>query len=108
MRVINAQKELFDVVEMNGVEGLFTPQKVDQDSVPGGVYLYHLRGKSDQSRPVSVEAYVLFCYFGTIFLKAPLDLGDKGYCRIEKNDFTYTGKQMRLYDFFEKGEMKNG
>lgn len=53
-------------------------------AIPEGYpYVYYARhGSDDWTIPLTIEKFVQVDYFGTIFSKHPIDLGDDGFLNI--------------------------
>ena len=96
METVDAQKEMYEEVELLGREGLFTELRVDKETVPEGVYCYELRHGDDNGFPVSVEENVRVNYFGAVLFTEPLDLGEEKALQFGYDDFLFTGDQMYL------------
>ena len=68
MEAVDVQKEVLEEVELFGRKGYFTELRVDQKTVPEGMYCYELRHGDDDGFPVSIEGSVRVNYFGAVIL----------------------------------------
>ena len=51
----------------------------------GYPYMYHLRHDEDDGmEPISIEHFVLVNFFGTIFLRKPVEFGKERYVEVKK------------------------
>jgi hypothetical protein len=72
---------------INGIDCiLFYDERVPLEKAPLGYpYMYHIRhDEDDWTRPISIEQFVVANFFGTIFMKKPVELGRDGYMEIER------------------------
>jgi hypothetical protein len=76
------------ISHVNGVECVFfyDERLTPAQAPPGYPYMYHLRhDENNWVRPISIEKCVWVNFFGTVFMKNPLDFGD--YCWIDVKKF---------------------
>jgi len=74
-------------VMVNGIQGfLFYEERIPLELAPAGYpYMYHLRHDEDDGmEPISIERFVLINFFGTIFLRAPVEFGKERYVEVKK------------------------
>ena len=86
----NAQYYLddkFDAVEVCGVKGVFTNERIAEQDVPKGLYKYDLRYSDERGEYTSIEKNVIANHGGTVLLKEPLDLGAKGCIEFDEETF---------------------
>jgi hypothetical protein len=72
---------------VNDIECIFYyDERFSPEHAPLGYpYMYHLRhDEDDWTRPISIEKYVLVNFFGTVFMKNPIDFGNEIYMDINK------------------------
>lgn len=73
---------------VNGIEcAFFYDERLDPEQAPPGYpYMYQLRhDENNWIRPISIEKCVWVNFFGTVFMKNPLDFGDD--CWLDVNKF---------------------
>lgn len=104
VETVDAQKEVFEEVELLGRTGYFTEMRVDRETVPEGMFCYELRHGDDDSFPASMEENVRMNYFGTVILTEELALGEGNALRLDYGDFGYTGEQIYLSQAMEGRE----
>ena len=67
-------------VRINDFECMLSEKRKIPDIPEGYPYKYFARhGSDDWTSPLTIEKFVRIDYFGTIFTKEPLDLGEKGF-----------------------------
>lgn len=61
-------------------------ERIPQERAPFGYpYIYHLRhDEDDWTIPISVERFVAVNFFGTIFMKEPLEFGVDDYIEVKQ------------------------
>ena len=99
---IDVTKEELPEIEVKGKYALFTDLRVEQGTVPAGMYCYALRHGDDDSFPCTVEEQVTVNYFGAVLLAEPLDFGGKKQIPVGYEDFAFTGERMNARQFMEK------
>ena len=64
---------------------LYYDIRVSPEKAPLGYpYMYHVRhDEDDWTQPVSLERAVFVNFFGTVFMKQPVEFDDSGYIDIE-------------------------
>lgn len=88
MYPLDATKQTFDVVEVLGIPGLFTVERVSRATVPKGMYLYEMQtDEEDWSRPCLLGRHITVEHFGTVLTASPIDLPDTGYLDLKPGDF---------------------
>ncbi len=89
MYPLDATKETFEVVEIVGIPGLFTTERVARSTVPQGMYLYEMQtSEDDWSQPCLLGRRIMVEHFGTVLTAGPIDLPDTGYLDLKPGDFT--------------------
>lgn len=60
-------------------------ERIPPEKAPSGYpYMYHIRHDEDNwTRPVSLERLVVVNFFGTAFMKEPIEVDARGYVEIE-------------------------
>lgn len=97
MYPLDATKETFEAVEILGIPGLFTVERVSQATVPKGMYLYEMQSSEDDwSQPCLLGRRIIVEHFGTVLTASPIDLPDTGYLDLKPGDFTQGSGADRL------------
>lgn len=97
MYPLDATKETFEAVEILGIPGLFTVERVSRATVPKGMYLYEMQtDEEDWGRPCLLGRHITVEHFGTILTASPIDLPDTGYLDLKPGDFTMDISSDRL------------
>ena len=74
MYPLDATKQTFDVVEVLGIPGLFTVERVSRATVPKGMYLYEMQtDEEDWGRPCLLGRHITVEHFGTVLTARPPD-----------------------------------
>ena len=88
MYPLDATKETFEAVEILGVPGLFTVERVNRATVPKGMYLYEMQtSEDDWSQPCLLGRRIMVEHYGTVLTASPIDLPDTGYLDLKPGDF---------------------
>ena len=97
---VNANEEVFDLLELFGKTVLFTCMRVKRNTVPDNLYVYDVRHDDDCSgRIVEVRPHILVNHWGTVICKEPIEMTDFGCKFVEEDDYRYTGETCRLFDY---------
>ncbi len=72
----------FELAVILGKRVLFTPDRIDRNAVPDGIYCYDLRSHDDIWQPLSIEDSVAGGRYGTVLSSEPFDLGRFGYAEL--------------------------
>ncbi len=99
LNVIGMNREKFQEVELLGHRGIFTDLRVDQETVPVGVYCYELRHGDDDSFPATVEQNVTVNYFGAVVMAEKLELSKEGHLMLSYDDFGFTGEELTMLEY---------
>lgn len=91
-------------VDVKGRMALFKELRVNQGTVPEGMYCYALRHEDDFGLPCTIEKSVVVDYFGAVITTEPLDFGDKDYIFVGYDDFGFTGEHLSIAQYAEKME----
>jgi hypothetical protein len=79
-------KEL-EVMEINGVKGVFTEFRIKRDSVPKDYYYYQIRSSDyDDSIPCTIEDGVVVNLYGTFMTKTKIEFTEGDYALIKSED----------------------
>lgn len=97
MYPLDATKETFEAVEILGIPGLFTVERVARSTVPKGMYLYEMQtSEDDRSQPYLLGRRIIVEHFGTVLTASPIDLPDTGYLDLKPGDFAMGNGSDRL------------
>ena len=72
---------------VNGIECKFYyEERLSPEHAPFGYpYMYHLRHDEDNwTKPIMLERFVLVNFFGTVFMKEPVEFGEEYYIEIKQ------------------------
>lgn len=88
MYPLDATKETFEAVEILGIPGLFTVERVNRATVPKGMYLYEMQtSEDDWSQPCLLGRRIMVEHYGTVLTASPIDLPGTGYLDLKPGDF---------------------
>ena len=82
---VNIESDLYELVSVCGQPGLFSNERLTEDDIPNGLFLYHLRNGSNGEQLCAIESNVTVDCSGSIVTGEPLDLGDKGFLIFDDN-----------------------
>ena len=103
---IHTDYEFFQHIELLGQEGLFTEDRLSEDDVPEGLYLYHLR-HDDIGNISAVEPQVVVNHAGSVIVKDPIDFGpDNCICFSEENDINFLAEDMSFDEFLNSDDQQ--
>ena len=105
MSAVNARTWYFEAVEIFGIPGLFTTQRVDRSTVPKGVYAYDMQtSEQDWSQPCLLARHITVEHFGTVLTASPVPIPPNGYLDLTPGDFEaqFCAECMTLADFEAK------
>lgn len=89
MYPLDAQKECFEAVEILGVPGLFTTERINRATIPKGMYAYDMQTcEEDWGRPGLLARWIMVEHFGTVLTASPILLPESGYRDLEPGDFS--------------------
>ena len=86
-RYIHTDYDEYECIEVCGKPALFTDERLTEDEIPEGMYLYHLRERDDGDGFASLESKVRVNHGGSVITNEPIALGEDGY--IALNDENY-------------------
>lgn len=95
----NAMTEEFELIEVFGKKVLFTPARVDRNTVPGNIHVYEIR-HGDDGDPCEIAEAILVNHYGTIL--SLFDLKDK------LTDTSLVGKAYKEIDYNELNFLVDG
>jgi len=103
---INANQEMFMIMEILGRRALFSNFRMEAESIPDGLSWYELRegvpqeeyNEFGESNPptLSIAKSVWCDHFGTIILRDPIQEAEKGEFEICDDDWGFLGDEVRL------------
>lgn len=97
MYPIDANTAQFEAVEILGIPGLFTTERVNRATVPKGMYLYEMQtSEDDWGQPCLLGRHITVEHFGSVLTASPIDLNERGYRDMAPGDFTQGGGSDRL------------
>lgn len=79
--------QVFQVIEINGINAIFTDLHIKRSEVPSGYHAYDIRDSDDGGNFATIESLVRVNHAGTILVHEPIDLGSEGYVEIEDYSF---------------------
>lgn len=89
----------YEFIEALGVEGAFTSQRIERDTLPEGFYKYSFReGETEMLGAVSDE--VIADHAGDFITKKPLDLGPEGTKDLGAGDWRWSQRNFDFEAFF--------
>lgn len=100
----NAMEEEFEEVTLLEKPALFTPIRIERDSVPKGYYQYEIR-HDDECQGIAVEVArgILVNHWGTVIMRDKLRLPSDGHLYLNPDDLNYSAGDCRsMKDFMEK------
>lgn len=74
--------EEYEVVEIMGIIGLFTNERMHSGEIPKSVFKYDLRYDDYGEKFASIEDHVMVNHGGTFLSKEPINLGECGYVSV--------------------------
>ena len=100
----DANEESFEEVTIFGKPALFTPIRIDRDTVPQGYFAYDVRQEDDGTGDaVEIAPFIRVNHLGTLIVRDEIDLSAAGHLIINDEDLNYdTGNCERLRDYMAK------
>lgn len=107
MKMMDANSDVYEILELFGKRVLYTCARLDRSTVPAGLFVYDLRDDCD-GIPCTVEPRVIANHFGTIITKEPIEFdgglsGEDDYKCIGEGDYNFTGEDCSLGEFLKGG-----
>ena len=92
----------YQAVNVLGQAGLFSPERMDSKTLPGGLFKYELRCAKDKpTEPGSIENKVSKDFFGTVITAKPVELSKTGFHELsEPGSLTLLDKSSTLKEFY--------
>ena len=108
----NIGDERMEAVEFMGHKALFSDTRLAKSEIPEGLYRYELRDGGD-GELCSVEEKVTVNHAGTLLMKEPLDLGERGYIELDDEcGLDFLGYEQTMQEFIaeetQEEEQKEG
>ena len=76
---VDMQKTRFEAVEICGVQGLFTVERVRRSALPNGIYAYDMQtSPEDWSQPCLLACHITVEHYGTVLTGQRIDLPENG------------------------------
>jgi hypothetical protein len=89
--------EVFDLMEINDVEVLFTPNRINRQLVPNHLFVYDIRSNDDNTEDFcTIEKYVQVNHTGTIISKQSL-IHTQDFVKI--TDYNFVGEEKALAEY---------
>ena len=89
--------EVFDLMEINDVEVLFTSNRISRKLVPSHLFVYDIRSNDDNTEDFcTIEKYVAVNYTGTIISKQSL-IHTQDFAEI--TDYNFVGEEKTLAEY---------
>lgn len=90
MKKIDLNNEVFDLMEINEVEVLFTPMRINRTIIPPTLFAYDIRGNDNGTNDfATIEQIVRVNHTGTIISKEDLLMGAE---YIDIDDYGFMGE----------------
>lgn len=87
-------------IEVLGNEGVFTPLRIERESLPEGFHKYSLR-EGEEALISQVASEVLVNHAGDFITKEPLELGADGAKSLCEEDWGFTGEPFQFEAYFD-------
>lgn len=102
--IFDAKKEKFCEVTILGKPALFTPIRIDRNTLPNGYHLYEVRHDDEcKGDAVQIAKGILVNHWGTLITRDEIKLPSDGYLDIESDDLVYsTGDCRSMKEFMDK------
>lgn len=85
---VDMQKTRFEAVEICGVQGLFTVERVRRSALPNGIYAYDMQtSPEDWSQPCLLACHITVEHYGTVLTGQRINLPENGYRDLAPGDF---------------------
>ena len=82
----------YSVVEIFGKPGLFANERLTEDDIPKGLYLYHLRYDDDNCEMQTLERKVTVNHAGSLVTAEEIDFGNQEYIELtDESDLSFLG-----------------
>ena len=96
--------EYYTDIRLLGNPAFFNVMRLDQETVPKGLYLYEVRYDDETWEPVQIAKGILANHLGSVLTRERLKIPANGYLDLEaKTDWKYKDKGCRtVQEFLEK------
>ena len=100
----DVMSEYFSEVTILGKPALFTPLRIDRNTVPNGYHLYEVRHDDDNGgNEIEIARSIIVNHWGSLITQNEIVLPLDGYLNIEPNDLKYdTGECRSMESFIAK------
>ena len=104
----DAMNEHYTEIRMFGKPALFNDMRLDQATVPKGLYLYEVRYDDETWEPVQIAKGILANHLGSVLTRERLKIPPNGYLDLEaKTDWKYNDRGCRtVQEFLDKYPIK--
>ena len=104
----DAMNEKYTEIRLFGKPALFNDMRLDQNTVPKGLYLYEVRYDDETAEPVQIAKGILVNHLGSILTRERLKIPADGYLDLEaEKDWNYEdGECQTVQEFLEKYPIK--
>jgi hypothetical protein len=101
-------EERFEEVTILNMPALFTPIRINRDTVPTGYHLYEVRHDDEcQGDAVQIASFIMVNHWGTLITRDLIKLPPAGRLDIEPEDLNYfPGDSHTMKSFMEKYPIK--
>ncbi len=105
MALLDAMKENYELMEIDGRAALFTNSRLDRDTVPAGLFCYDVRDSDNLDGSFAeIKSFVRVNHWGTIICREALPFDEYGSYYPE--DWGFSGEQMAVSAFQEADEVQ--
>ena len=100
----DVMNEYYTEIRLFGKPALFNDMRLEQETVPKGLYLYEVRYDDETWEPVQIAKGILANHLGSVLTRERLKIPANGYLDLEaKTDWKYKDKGCRtVQEFLEK------
>ncbi len=108
MEALDAAKEDYELMEIDGRPALFTNLRIDRDTVPEGLFCYDVRDSDNLDGSFAeIAPFVRVNHWGTILCREPFPLDKSG--SYYPDDWSFFGEKMDALAFLQAdGEQPAG
>lgn len=106
---LDASNAKFEMVTVLDLPMLFTCCRVDQDTVPDGLYIYEVRhDENKRGIPVQISEWIRENHWGTLLTSKPIRLDKhpntfKVYRTIDpEKDWNYEGRELTVQQYMDR------
>ena len=105
----DAKKAAYQEVTILGRPALFAECRIDNSTVPKGLYRYELRhGDENWGDPVSLSRNIIVNYYGAVLTREPFQLPIEGWIPLEDDSLSFQDGGCRtLAEFQRKYPVRN-